>query len=167
MPVCRMTNSSPPIRDLLQQGIPHGVTQRVVDRLEPIQIDQQNGTRFPGALQAPNRFLEALAQEQPVRQTGERIVPGHLVGLDLGSTARRHIFERDRPSLIGDRVQADVQEMLLKHDFECGTCVLCKGTTQLRLHLLPVISRAVANNAKHVSYRIAFRNRCVLTTEKA
>ena len=80
------------------------MTKGVVDGLEPIEVDQQDGTRLASALQAPDRFHEAFAQEKPVRQACERVVPGHFVGLNLGGPTRGDVLERDCPSLIGDGV---------------------------------------------------------------
>ena len=84
-------NSSPPIRptrppsptdcckppaDLDQQLIADRMAQRVVDQLEPIEIDQQQRA---AALVFPlphHRFFQQLANQQSVGESGQRIGSG-------------------------------------------------------------------------------------------
>ncbi len=68
------------IGDLLEERVADRVAEGVVDRLEPVEVDQQHGAGLAGPGEARQGFGEALAQEQPVRQAGQRIEAGHRVG---------------------------------------------------------------------------------------
>ena len=65
------------LADLAQQVIARGMTQRVIDRLEPveIQIQQCDSASQPQPRQDP---LQMLVEQQPVRQRGQRVVPSHV-----------------------------------------------------------------------------------------
>ena len=63
-----------PGRTLYEQFVARGMSKRVVDFLEPIKVDQQQG-QPPAALQcAPTGFVEHLLKHGPVRQPGQGIM---------------------------------------------------------------------------------------------
>ena len=73
-----------PGSDLEQQRVASLVTERVVDRLEAIEVDQHERAGFhpgPGADQA---LVEELADETPVGQAGEGVVASGVAQLDVG-----------------------------------------------------------------------------------
>ena len=63
----------------LQQLVADAVPQRVVDVLEPIEIEEQQRGERAVALGARQRQLEAIAEQKPVREPGEDVV-GRLMG---------------------------------------------------------------------------------------
>jgi hypothetical protein len=76
-------NSSPPNRATVspvgergQQPISGGVSERVVDRLEVVDVEEQDRHDRPVALGPVQRHPEPIEEEAPVRQTSERIVEG-------------------------------------------------------------------------------------------
>lgn len=76
-----------PVRDLDQQTIAEGVTVAVIDRLEPVEIDEQHHhLAF-----LPSRMLEhacqTIEQERTVRQPGDEVEIRALPDLDRGQTA--------------------------------------------------------------------------------
>ncbi len=66
-------------RDLDQQEIAHGMTERVVDLLEPVEVDAQHRDAGPSALGAHERALQAIVEQEPVRQIGQRVVMRDVV----------------------------------------------------------------------------------------
>jgi hypothetical protein len=64
-------------RDRSQQLVPGVVTQRVVDALEVVQIDEQRRDRRVVATRAHQHLLDAVEDQRPVRQPRQRIVGGH------------------------------------------------------------------------------------------
>ena len=85
----RTTNSSPPSRatvsepriDVLQaraerdeEVVARLVAERVVDRLELVDVEQQDGDERVRALRAGEGVLDAVVEQRPVRQAGEAVV---------------------------------------------------------------------------------------------
>ncbi|MNV47539.1 hypothetical protein D3C71_1394090 [compost metagenome] len=62
-----------PLRYFLQKHIADIMTKRIVDRFEPVQIDEEYRPRLP----SEKRFLEVALQPVPVRQPGKRIAVSH------------------------------------------------------------------------------------------
>ena len=63
-----------PLRHLLQELIAHGVAKGVVEVLEVVQIDEQQGAFLVAALVARQSLLQALLQQAAIGQAGERVV---------------------------------------------------------------------------------------------
>ena len=84
------------LRHLDEQLVAGSVSERVVHRLEPVEVDEQHR----GAQPVPPRAREGLAQavddERPVREAGERVVQGAIFerlfgGAPIGDVAHvRH-----------------------------------------------------------------------------
>ena len=62
-----------------QQLVTDVVTVRVVDRLELVEVGEEDRHDLVGALAAQDRVVEALHQQRAVRQAGERVVERALV----------------------------------------------------------------------------------------
>ena len=84
-------NSSPPNRattsrarrqaaeppgDGPEQVVAGGVAEAVVDRLEAVEVDEQDGDLDPSAGGRAERLLDPVEEEGPVRQAGQRVVEG-------------------------------------------------------------------------------------------
>ena len=63
-----------PAGDLPQQFVTDVVTQRVVDRLEAIEIDKQDGKWCVFALTATHRSRELFDKQAAVRQVGQFVI---------------------------------------------------------------------------------------------
>ena len=104
----RMANSSPPMRATVSPGRTHElrrsaaaikhfvaarVAERVVHVLEAVEIAQQHGNPA-GWRGAPREgVLDAVTEEHPVRQLGQRVVKGEMDELDLvGSQSRDRVL---------------------------------------------------------------------------
>ena len=89
-------------RHLLQQFVADMVAQGVVHVLEAVEVDKQDGQLFGAARGAQQGVLQAVVEQQAVRQRGERIVVGQVVELflrllDLGDVARHaHVMGGQR-----------------------------------------------------------------------
>ena len=68
--------------DLHQHLVACGVANRVVDQLEPVQVEEQHRERATTLAHAGDRGVEPFQQLRPVGQPGQRIVP-RLVGEPL------------------------------------------------------------------------------------
>ena len=71
------------LRDLLEERVADRMAQRVVDVLEPVEIDQEQGAAARGAVLALQRLVERAAHQHPVGQAGQRIIFGEAVDLLL------------------------------------------------------------------------------------
>ena len=90
---------------LAQQLVARGVAERVVDVLEHVEVDEEDGGLGLRARRAGERVLEAVDEQQPVRQPGERVVE-RLVDrvldrLRVGEREARVLGERDQHLPLG------------------------------------------------------------------
>ena len=70
-----IADASPqPGRALYEQFVARGMSKRVVDFLEPIKVDQQQGQPRAAFQCAPTGFVEHLLKHGPVRQPGQGIM---------------------------------------------------------------------------------------------
>ena len=63
-----------PRRQREQHVVPGGVPERVVDELEAVDVEHEDGEVDPVAAPAGQRLVEAVEREGAVRQPGERVV---------------------------------------------------------------------------------------------
>ena len=69
--------------DLDQQAVAGGVAPAVVDRLEIVEIEIAHGQQVAAPVGLGDGLLQAVGEQQPVGQAGQRIVVGHLFQLFL------------------------------------------------------------------------------------
>ena len=50
----------------------------VVDRLEVVEVDEEHAHRFPDPPGPDQLLLDAVLEQSPVGQPGQRVVPGHV-----------------------------------------------------------------------------------------
>ena len=79
------------MRDHFQQSIAYVVTQGIVDILELVQIDKQNGKFRAGPLCCHNGLLYPVLHQQPVGQIGQRIKMRQMDDFGFGRLARGDI----------------------------------------------------------------------------
>ncbi len=80
-------------RHLLEEQVAHMVAEGVVDVLEAVQVDEQHRQLLARARAADHRMLQAVVEQQPVRQRRERIVVGQVVELVLRLLHLRDVAE--------------------------------------------------------------------------
>src|SRR5262245_57219665 len=61
-------------RDFLQQLIADHMAERIVDRFESIEIQEEHGEHFFIAVSARKRLRKAIMKQQPVGKPGKRIM---------------------------------------------------------------------------------------------
>ena len=102
-----------PVGDRAQQRVAARMAERVVDLLELVEVDEQDGER-PAASQARRRRRPSGRGKGAVRQAGQRVVARQLV--DLGFGVRRSVMSSTSttapPSAIGWKVSASVRPSL-------------------------------------------------------
>ena len=92
---------------------PGRVSEAVVDCLELVEVDEQQPDRAGGTGLAGQRLPDALQEQGPVRQPGQRVVPGQPGQLDFGPLAGGDIGDEGERSKIAavvgdDRAGRDV-----------------------------------------------------------
>src|SRR5690606_27007007 len=60
-----------PFPDLPQEFVTNVMTQRVVDRLEPVEVDEQDGDGIPATAAAADSLLELAHEKAAIGQQGE------------------------------------------------------------------------------------------------
>ena len=84
--------------DLLQQRVAYGVAERVVDGLEPVEVDEHHRGLAAVTLAERECLGEPVFQQAAVGKPGERIVVGEVLGarprvLQLGGALGDHALE--------------------------------------------------------------------------
>ena len=70
------------------------MTQRVVDALEVVQVEEEDGDLRPSLLAAQDeRVLDAVREQRAVREPGERVVEGLVAELLLSLAPSRDVEE--------------------------------------------------------------------------
>ena len=82
-------------RHRAQHLVADGVAERVVDVLEPIAIEEQHREPPAVAARQRDRSREAVVQQQPVRQIGQRIVLGEVQHLQPALARDDDVAEHD------------------------------------------------------------------------
>ena len=84
-----------PVGELDQDRVAGGVTEPVVHRLEPVEVEVEQVAR-PGVAAAVGQHLaHPHRQQRPVRQTGERVVEGLMAQLGLALLAVGDVLDVD------------------------------------------------------------------------
>ena len=66
------------VRDLAKHRVAGIVSERVVDDLEAIQVEEQHRRRGAGALCASERLVQLVIEEQAIRETRQIIMVGQM-----------------------------------------------------------------------------------------
>ena len=72
--------------DLLQEDIARRMAERVVDLLEPVEVDEHHRAGFPVVLGARETGIEDFGHPAAVGKAGQRVIFGQLRGV-LGRSA--------------------------------------------------------------------------------
>ncbi len=78
-------------RHLAQQLVADTVTQRIVDALEMIQVEKNDGNFSLLALGSRQHLHKTFAQQAPIRQSGQHIVIGQFTDAQLRCLLHRNI----------------------------------------------------------------------------
>ena len=122
-----------PLGDDAQQLVAGSVTERVVDHLESVEIEEQHGDLLLAPGGARQRLVQQVEQLPTVDQTGERIVRRAVQQLGLGGLQRGDVEDLQRG--VHRRAEAVVdqrQGQLGVHDLPVGTVELGGQPTDAR-----------------------------------
>ena len=88
-------------RHALQELVADAMAERVVDVLEAVEVDEQHADAMAAALGLRDRLRQALVQQQPVGQAGQRVARREILQPLLGLDPRRHVLHerQDRHDL--------------------------------------------------------------------
>ena len=141
-PSSRTANSSPPSRatvsparsapqpprDRDQQLVAARVAERVVDRLEAVEVDQQHADGGPRPRRALLGLAQAVGEQRAVGEVGQRVVERAVDGVGVvarvGQREARVLGERDQHLALVDAVAAaGLREATLStpQTIRCGT----------------------------------------------
>jgi len=87
-----------------QQPVADFVPERVVDLLEPVEVDEQNGEGVVGAELSGQRLLQTVQQQDAVRQPCERVVQRSVAQL---------LLQLQSPGCVGEQVVDGADELLV------------------------------------------------------
>ena len=73
-----------PLREALQQLVAVAVAHRLVDHLEAVEVEEEDGEPLPPPLGAGQRRPQMPEQQAAVGQVGQRVVVGQVLDLVRG-----------------------------------------------------------------------------------
>jgi hypothetical protein len=82
-------------RDSPQQLVAERMSERIVDALEVIEIEAEDGEILPGPPDPPERLIQPLMKENTVGKAGQCIVMRHMGDPRLGLLAFGHVDDGD------------------------------------------------------------------------
>src|SRR5215475_4720584 len=87
------------VRHLPQQFVAGAMSEHVVDGLEPVEIDRQHRERLRALARPAERLFDALPQQHPITQPGQRIMERHMANALILAMELRDIGEDDNVAL--------------------------------------------------------------------
>ena len=180
--VARTQRAPQPAADFHQQPVAGVMAQRIVDDLEPVEIDEQHRERTPIARRGVDRPTQQPVEHLTVRQIGQAVVrgkifdslvgPGFFVGADKILQRERHIvseplqqlgeFRRER--ILFDRDENHDTDNLSAHgqrEGRAGACPIPESACMERLATLVgqviVDDAGLARTDRHAGGPTAFR----------
>ncbi len=103
-----------PQGDLLQHLVADRVAERIVDRLEMIEVDAEHRHDL-ALLDARLHRIEVLAQEKAMRQPGQRVVMRQIVDPLLVAPLLRDVEVRGHPAAVLQRLMLDGDDSAVFH----------------------------------------------------
>jgi hypothetical protein len=88
-----------PFRDRAKQRVADRMAKRIVDALEPIEIEKHHRD----AIAPAKRLFHLILEQHAIGQIGQRVVPRHMDDLGLGLAAFGDIFVGRDPAAIRGR----------------------------------------------------------------
>ena len=98
------------LRHLLQQQVSHLMPQGVVEGLEVVQVQKQQGPMQTTAGVGHHRLLDTVHQQAPVGQPGQRVVESQVFDLCAGLAQLCHVVVRDHQAAIGRGPLGDLDD---------------------------------------------------------
>ena len=80
--VARSGGGADPVGDRLQELVTDSVSERIVDRLEIVEIDEQHDNRIGLRSSDPQRVVDAVEVERTVGEPGQLVVECAVAQLD-------------------------------------------------------------------------------------
>ena len=113
----------------LQQAVADRMAQRVIDLLEPVEIDIEQGQSGAAMGQAVDHLVQSDAEQNPIRQGRQRIVVRGEADMFLGAPLLGHILVGRDPTAVGNRSlrDGDRPPRLAGHDEAAALLGLCQG----------------------------------------
>ena len=104
--IVRIAAGPQPVRDLDEQRVADRMAERVVHRLEAIEVDHHDGGRL-GRIEAR---LQLVLEAAAVRQSGQRVVIGHVRDRGLNLPGLGHVVIGQDRATVGHRAAGDTDD---------------------------------------------------------
>ena len=116
--------------DFNQQLVSGRMPERVIDRLEPIEVDHHDRDRAAVPLQALARFLELRIEFGPVRKSRQRVVAREVDDLRLRPSPLGDVFVRRQPPAVSHRLAGDQDEAPVGKFVDPARCGILRELVQ-------------------------------------
>jgi len=149
-----------PARGLREHVVAHRLPERVVDLLEVVEIEDHHREEAPAAIGAGDGVIQAVGEQRPVRQPGERFVMREarerlLDALPLGDLGADAAIAAERAGTVEHRLaaQGEVAQFaagMLAHELEAA-----KGQARLERRHVGLPARGVRGHGVQLRARPA------------
>ena len=78
--------------DFLQHRVSTGMTEGIIDALESVEIHEEDRKIFLGADRRGERVIGVRLEECPVREAGQGVMQGQVMGLLFGKLPRTDVY---------------------------------------------------------------------------
>ena len=90
-----------PLSDCPQHLVADAMAERIVDRLEVVEIDEQHDDRIGVGTDHPQRVIHTVEKQRPVRESGQFVVERPVTQLSFQIALLGHITDRGDPAVDG------------------------------------------------------------------
>ena len=107
-----------PLGDVLQQQVADPVAERVVDDLEAVEVEEQDGevrVAGPTGCRMPAELIERRTEDAPVRQAGQRIFRRQPRHMGLGLAPLGDVGKGLHQAAIGQPSAANLDHGAVRH----------------------------------------------------
>ena len=103
--ILRPQHFAQPVGDRAQQLVAAGMTERVVDLLELVEVDEQQRRQLLGAVLDRQQASDLVAEIDPVGQRGQFVVARQMADLGFGVAPLGDVLEQHDRAAAGHRLE--------------------------------------------------------------
>ena len=103
--ILRPQHRAQTVGDRAQQLVAAGMAQRVVDLLELVEVDEQQGRHPAGLMRNLQKAFDLVAEIDPVGQRGQFVIARQMADPRLGVAALGDVLEQHDGAAAGHRLK--------------------------------------------------------------
>src|SRR5581483_5913012 len=97
--------------DGLQKHVALGMSEKIVDLLEPVEVETENGDKLSGGARCLDFQIELFVESRAVRKPSQRIMMGKKMDVPFGLFPRSQVAYRDGVMRLAGEVDWPLNEL--------------------------------------------------------